>query len=250
MFDVPDHYLELEPMRIKTWSHSRLVKYETCPLWAKLSFIDRIPEPERPLPPGKTEHANDRGTRIHEAGERFIRGGVELIKELQTFKPEFEKARELFAQGRVSLEGEWAYKEDWTPTPWMSNDVWGRIKIDIFVWLTDTTACVVDVKSGKMFGNEIKHAEQTQLYQLGAFIKYPELQEITTELWYTDQNQISPKRVYKRDQGLRFITGWEKRITRMTSDEQHKPTPSTSRCRWCPYKPKEKGGTGHCDVGV
>ena len=58
--------------RIKAWSYSRLVDFEQCKLRAKLKYIDRIPEPARPLPPGKTEHANDRGTRIHDAGERFV----------------------------------------------------------------------------------------------------------------------------------------------------------------------------------
>ena len=57
--------------RIKAWSYSRLADFEQCKLRAKLKYIDRIPEPARPLPPGKTEHANDRGTRIHDAGERF-----------------------------------------------------------------------------------------------------------------------------------------------------------------------------------
>ena len=69
--------------RIKAWSYSRLVDFEQCKLRAKLKYIDRIPEPARPLPPGKTEHANDRGTRIHDAAERFVRGGVELIPELK-----------------------------------------------------------------------------------------------------------------------------------------------------------------------
>ncbi len=253
MFDVSDLSSddELMEQRIKTWSYTRLSTWETCARRAKLAYIDRIPEPERPLPPGKTEHANDRGTRIHDAGERYVRGGTELIPELaKYFRPEFEKMRELFAQGRVSLEGEWAFKSDWTPTPWASNDAWGRIKIDSFVWLTDTTAAVIDYKSGKMCGNETKHAEQTNLYQLGSFIKYPKLENIVTELWYIDQNQMSPKRSYRRDQGLKFIASWERRIKAMTSDTKFEPSPSQSRCRWCPYKPVEKGGTGHCAVGV
>ena len=33
-----------------------------------------IPEPQRPLPPGKTEHADDRGTRIHQSVEDYVAG--------------------------------------------------------------------------------------------------------------------------------------------------------------------------------
>ena len=68
---------------IKAWSFSRLSIFEQCKLRTKLAYIDRIPEPPRPLPPGKTEHANDRGTRIHDAAERFVRGGAELLEDLQ-----------------------------------------------------------------------------------------------------------------------------------------------------------------------
>lgn len=60
---IPSETLEGEPMtKIDAWSYSRLSTFEQCKLRAKLAYIDRIPEPERPLPPGKTEHANDRGT--------------------------------------------------------------------------------------------------------------------------------------------------------------------------------------------
>jgi hypothetical protein len=81
--------------QISSGSYTRLAKYEACPFSAKLAYIDRIPEPERPLPPGKTEHANDRGTRLHEAAEKYIKGGVELIPELAKFEKEYNKAREL-----------------------------------------------------------------------------------------------------------------------------------------------------------
>ena len=44
-----------EPKKIRSWSFSRLSDFEACPLKAKLKIIDKIPEPERELPPGKTE---------------------------------------------------------------------------------------------------------------------------------------------------------------------------------------------------
>ena len=102
---VPSDILEGDPMRkIDTWSYSRLNVFEQCKLRAKLAYIDRIPELERPLPPGKTEHANDRGTRIHKAAELFVQGGIELIPELRVFREEFLRLRELYKQGKVSLE--------------------------------------------------------------------------------------------------------------------------------------------------
>lgn len=237
------------PKTITSGSHSRLVVFEQCKHRAKLAYIDKIPEPERPLRPGQTEHANDRGTRIHEAGERFIKGGVDLIPELKHFEPEYTQLRDLYGEGKVSTEGEWAFNRKWEPVAWSSSDVWLRIKCDIVVTMTPKWGVVVDLKSGKRFGNEIKHAEQTQLYQLATFIRYPKLEKVTTELWYSDQNELHSVE-YRRDQGLRFVTGIERRMDAMTSETEFKPNPNAYNCRWCPYKPADRGGSGHCAVGV
>jgi hypothetical protein len=175
---------------IKAWSHSRLATFEQCRFHAKLAYIDKIPELPRPLPPGKTEHANDRGTRVHEAAEAYVRGGVELVSELQTFATEFDQLRKLHAAGKVSLEGEWAFNREWKPTAWMSSDAWCRIKCDTVVFPTKSRAIVIDYKTGKRWGNEIKHAEQMLLYQLGVFLRYPSLQEVEVELWYTDLDDL------------------------------------------------------------
>lgn len=250
MIEVPIDLMDTSVNKIAAGSHSRLVTFESCKFRAKLAYIDRIPEPERPLPPGKTEHPNDRGTRIHLAAERYVKeGDVEVIKELKFFEPELIRMRELHQEGKVSLEGEWAYNNKWAPVAWMSHDVWMRIKCDAVVFMSPKWGVVVDYKSGKRWGNEVKHAEQMQLYQLGAFIKYPKLEKITVELWYTDQDELHAME-YRRDQGLRFAPGVEKRMMAMTSETEFKPNPNAYSCRWCPYKPVEKGGTGHCAVGV
>lgn len=234
---------------IKAWSHSRIVVFEACKRHTELAVVERVPEPPRPLPPGKTEHANDRGTRIHLGAEKYVLGGVELIHELRWFEAEFDRLRELCASGQVSLEGEWAFTRDWEATAWMSSDVWCRIKLDAMVFLSEEEAVVIDYKSGKRWGNEIKHHEQIILYQMGAFLKYPKLREITVELWYTDLDEIHTMK-FRRDQGLKFLTNWERRGTEYTTCEEFPPNPSKFTCRWCPYKPTHLGGTGHCNVGV
>lgn len=234
---------------IKAGSYTRLSKFESCHYAAKLAYIDKIPEPERPLPPGKTEHANDRGTRLHEAAEKYIKGGVELIPELDKFKTEFAKARDMFAAGKATTEGDWAYTHDWEPVAWMSSDVWVRIKCDLVVHLSPSRLVVIDYKSGKRFGNEIKHGEQMQLYTIGTLLRYPKCQEVTTELWYLDQDELASM-TYTREQGLRFLKNYERRFTDLTTCEDFQPNPNMFSCRWCAYKPVEKGGTGHCSVGI
>ena len=231
---------------IKAWSYSRLVDFEQCKLRAKFKYVDRIPEPARPLPAGKTEHANDRGTRIHDAAERYVRGGVELIPELKPFQAEFLDLRNKFSHGMVSLEGEWAVNRDWAPVAWSDRDAWARIKLDAFVRLSKTHAVVIDYKTGRKYGNEIKHAEQTQLYQLASFLRYPELETIDVELWYTDQDDLTHMK-YTRQQGMRFFQNFNQRGIAMTTATEFPPSPNVFSCKWCPYGPK---GTGDCDKGV
>ena len=229
---------------IPTWSFSRVQDFEQCKFRAHLKYALKIPEPERPLPPGKTEHANDRGTRIHDAAERYVRGGIELIPELQKFKTEFEKLKALFAAGKVSLEGEWAMDRGWNPVAWKSSDAWLRLKLDAMVMLSKTEAVVIDYKTGRRFGNEVKHAEQTQLYQLVTFLRYPELETIHTELWYPDVDELASA-TYIRNQGLRFKRSFEQRGDAMTTCIDFPANPNIFSCKWCPYK-----GTEHCDKGV
>lgn len=235
--------------KIKSGSHTRLAKYEACPFSAKLAYLDKIPEPERPLPLGRTEHANDRGTRIHEAAEKYVQGGVELIPELSKFRQEFLKARDLYAAGKASTEGDWAYDHDWGPVAWMSADVWVRIKCDLVVHRSTSDVVVVDYKSGRRFGNEIKHGEQVQLYVVATLLRYPKAKTVTSELWYIDQDELVSM-TYTREQGLRFLPNFERRLTAMTTAEEFPPKPNVFSCRFCPYKPVSKGGSGHCSVGV
>lgn len=240
---------------IKATSFSRLDVYEQCGHRARLAFVKRIKEPPQPpLPDGK-EYANDRGTRVHEAADRFVSQGGELIPELKDFETEFNTLRELYQKDQVEIEQMWLFDNAWQRLPdedIFSPKIWLRIKCDAVVWReNDTSLVVVDYKTGKRFGNEVKHAHQCQLYQLGALLRYPKVKKVTTELWYTDQNELVSMN-FTRAQGLRFFESWNDRLVKMTSDDVLDPRPSRHTCKWCPYKtgdvrPGVKG-TGHCDL--
>jgi len=230
--------------RIISWSHSKLVDFEKCRFMAKLKHIDRIPEPERELPPGKTEHANDRGSRIHDAAEQFVRGKGDFIPEMKEFKAEFNHLKHLFKLGTVSLEGEWGMDRNWTPAPWKS--AWHRSKLDALVLCSPEEAVVIDYKSGRRIYNEVKHGEQLQLYQLNTFLRHPTLEVVHAELWYLDAKELTSV-TYTRDQGLRFLRTWDQRGKKITSNTDWKPNPNKFSCQYCPYGP---WGTGHCQVGV
>ena len=233
-------------MAVTSWSHSKLTDFEKCRFLTWLKHDQRIPEPERPLPPGKTEHANDRGSRVHDSCELYVSGqSDELAPEAALyFGPEIDLLRVLFAQGMVSLEGEWGMDKDWEVADWRT--AWLRLKLDALVRWHKTHATVIDYKTGRKFGNEVKHMEQMQLYALVTFLRHPELQFVDVELWYLDQNEVT-KMTMTRDQALRFKLGFHKRGEALTTCSDWKPNPSKFVCKWCQYGP---WNGGQCQVGV
>lgn len=219
---------------IKSWSFSRLSDFEQCPYRAKLKYVDKIPEPERPLRPGQTEQPFERGIRVHDAAELYVQGGIELVPELRTFAEEFERLRELYATGQVALEGEWGFDKDWLPVAWRSSNTWVRMKLDALIHPEPEYAIVVDYKTGRKAGNEVKHQDQMQLYQVATFLRHPELQVVDIELWYLDQDDITTSR-YTREQGLRFLRGFHDRGVKITSEVEFPPKPNAFNCRRCSY---------------
>lgn len=233
------------PTTIRSTSISRLHDYESCPFKAKLKMIDKIPEPERPLRPGQTEHANDRGSRIHDECEKFVRNQGELPTEARHFKDEFASLKARFNKGHASLEGEWGFSRDWEPTDWKI--AWLRVKLDACILIDKQHAAVVDYKSGKRFGNEVKHGEQLQLYALSILLRNPAVEHVTCEDWYLDINDLHSFSC-SRTQGLRFFKGFDRRFKRMTETREFPATPNMYSCQYCPYHPIR--GSGHCTKGV
>lgn len=269
-------------MPIPSWSHSRIATFEQCKFRAHLLFEAKIPEPERPLPKGKSEHANDRGTRVHEACEKYVRGEGQLPNEAALyFRPEMERLQEMYKYGLVHLEGEWGMNRAWEPTGWRGQWVeteepsarrmgklpeygnegdivrvgkttyawepaWLRLKLDALVFLSPTEAVAIDYKTGRKAYNEVKHGEQVQLYQLVTFLRHPELETVHTELWYFDVDEIT-QMTFTRSRGLLFKNKWDKRGNALTTATEFPPNPNKHSCKWCQYGP---WNGGQCSVGV
>jgi RecB family exonuclease len=229
---------------MKSWSHSKLGDFDKCKQLVYLKHIAKIPEPERVLKPGQTEFANDRGSRVHDNCEGYVRGEHDALcpEASKHFEYQIELLRHLYSLGQVSLEGEWGMNRGWEADEWKA--AWLRLKLDVCVFLDHTHAVVIDYKTGRKFGNEVKHAEQLQLYQLVTFLRYPRLEKVTVDLWYLDQNETTSV-TYTRMQGLRFRENFNRRGISLTETEVWPPNPNVHSCKWCPYK-----NTEHCLVGV
>jgi CRISPR/Cas system-associated exonuclease Cas4 (RecB family) len=225
---------------IKSWSHSRMVVFEQCKRRAFLQYHERIPDP-KPSP------FAERGTQVHDACEKFVRGITEHVPAVaESFSEELYQLRALYKQGSVELEGEWGFDRDWQEAEWKS--AWLRLKCDAVVFLSDTHVLIVDYKTGKRVGNEVKHGEQVQLYALAVLRKYPQVETVSVELWYFDKDDIFQDTKI-RVRWMHHLRPYTRRGLSITEATDFPPNPNIFSCNYCPYKP-EPNGTGHCSVGV
>ena len=237
---VPVAYLELDMNdTIKSASYSRLTDFESCPYKAKLKFVDKVPEEKAP--------AAERGTQIHQYAEDFVNGSIsKMPRELVEFSDEFSALRTQYDAGKVSLEGEWGFDKDWLVTEYRGEKAWLRMKLDAIVNKLKGFAVVVDYKTGKRFGNELKHGEQVLLYAIASFLRDTTLTSITVELWYLDLNDLHSV-TYSRAQALKYLPQFEKRLLAMTNATKFPPRPNVFSCKYCSFGPA-KGG--QCEFGV
>jgi hypothetical protein len=225
----------------KAWSFSRLSDFEKCPYMMRLKYIDKVEQPENPY--------IARGIRIHTSIEDFITGKSDTLDpEIKTFKNEINSLRERYKTGSVEVEGEWAFTNKWVRCDWRDYEqVWLRVKLDSYVHLSEEVGVVIDEKTGSKFGNEIKHADQGQLYAGVAFIVHPEKKKHTVELHYLDKDDIT--RVdYKQGMAAKILVSFEKRAQKMLGATMFPPRPNIITCRSCPYGRHK--GNGYCKVSA
>lgn len=230
---------DVELGQVRTWSYSALKVFEECPYRTYISRVKKIYEPTNP--------AAQRGSDIHQQAEDYVKGTLEEFPDtLKKFKGEFEKLKELFAEAKVELEGEWGFSIEWEPVAWVEPRTWARIKLDALVNEDETSARVIDYKTGKKFGNEIAHSQQCLLYAIGTFFRYPHIEFVQTELWYLDKGETTVKQ-YTRAEAMQFAPGFHTRAIKMTTCDDFAPKPSKNSCKWCSYK---KGDMPECTWGV
>lgn len=224
---------------VPAWSYSRLKSFEECPYKVYISSVKKIQEPQG--------EAAARGEAVHKDGELFIIGKTEnLTKDYAHFDADMRRAKQMFANGKAEVEGEWGFTIDWQPTGWMAGDCWARIKLDLLAFESETSALVVDFKTGKKIGNEIAHKQQGLLYAIGTFMRFPDIEFVTCEFWYLDQKE-KMKTSYTRAEALKWLPAFTRRGMLLTTCTDWKPTPSPSSCRWCTYG---KGENPECRFAV
>lgn len=227
---------------VRSWSYSSLKTFESCPYRLYIQKVKKIQEPSSP--------AADRGTKIHQEAEDYVRGELgEMPESLKKFESEFEVLREGFADAKVELEGEWGFTLDWETTGWLMGDTWARIKLDALVNEDETSCRVIDYKTGKKFGNEIAHGQQGLVYAIATFLRYPHIEHARTEFWYLDKGETTIKD-YSRATAMEFLPGLYRRAVALTTCTNWEPKPSKDACRWCDYKNGTEESPAPCKWGV
>ena len=224
-------------------SFSALNIFETCPYWAYLRYVKRHPEP----PKEKTD-AGVRGNIIHDEAEQFVRGNTDFPNSLKKFKEQFLALRASFLEGCITLEENWGFTKKWIPCSWEDKALWLRMKLDA-AKTGEEVFTIIDYKSGKSWGNEVKHSQQGILYGLGALMKFPTLEWLKIQFWYLDEGKMNPAadRVLSRDKIMRYFAKYNERLKTMTSATHFPHKANTFNCMWCPYR-SDRGG--QCEFGV
>lgn len=228
---------------VPTWSFSRLMQYENCPYSIYLKNVEKMPDPSGP--------AAERGSLIHEHIENYIQGEHDDIKGLRMpagmkavnlipFVPLIDNLRTAYADGRVGVEGDWGFTRDWSETGFFAKDVWTRMKLDAIEFEGETSARIHDWKSGRKFGNELKHNQQGMTYAIGTFMRYPKLEFVETWFEYLDQNDRMSN-TYTRERAMLLKPMIDRRANEMTTATTFPPKPSMHACKYCPHAKVQEG---------
>ncbi len=94
-------------------------------------------------------------------------------------------------------------------------------------------ARVIDFKTGRFKDKNEGYKNQCSLYACCVFNRFPEIQNIETELWYLDHHKITRYRFSRRLE--RYTRKFHNRALTMTTDTEFKTTPSEFACRWCSF---------------
>ncbi len=188
-----------------------------------------------------------RGSRIHKEVEEYINGNTEDFPSSgKKLKETIEYCKERYAAGDATVEDQWAFTEDWAMADWFGDTTWLRMATDCTIFTQDA-AEVYDWKTGKSFGNEVKYMQQMQLYAVGVFMRFPEINFVDVTLGFLDDGKTRVKHFERNDKMVTLMAKFTERGNRMTNCVDFRPKPNPMNCRYCPFGP---GGTDACLFGV
>lgn len=232
---------------IKHWTYTIAQNYSECPYRAYKRYVANQYGPQ-------AEAAN-RGQQMHDNIEQYIRGNaqelgvkvnpravhiIDTLREKRLSQPEL-----------VLPEDKWGFDSDLKPCNYYGENIWLRVKQDIFLRESPTSAICFDWKSGKKIGKEGIHRMQAQLYTIASFLRFPELEFMKTQWEYIDQGKDNYMICeYSRDKAMMYLNRWVDQGRAITSTTKFDPRPNRGNCRFCQYNTPECPEEQRCPYGV
>lgn len=201
-------------------SYSALTTFEDCPLSYKLAYLDKIDTP--------AGAAADRGSRLHKACERFIKGEIPDKALPLDFVNVKSLLKEAIALG-AKAEEVWLVDHNWHPQTAENESTRFKAIVDIH-FLIDDELHIWDLKTGRQSSD---YDDQLNAYAAMGFAVYPHVNRVFVKALYLDGfgNQASFHKAMKP-----YIQdAWQQRWEALFRNEQWDPTPGPIACKWCSY---------------
>ena len=214
---------------IDAWSYSRLSTYERCALLAKFLYILKIPQDTSP--------AMERGSRIHEQAEKYVKGEIAELPNTAVWKPWVEDMAALKAAGYVA-EQNIAFDSAWQKCDYFGPSVWIRLRVDVTGITNDGVVEAIDYKTGRPYST---HEEQAELYGIAGYLTAARSpKKVRTSFWYLDVPDIVEYEYPAEEIVESLMPKWEGRSAVMLTDTEFKPNPCKASC----------GKYGGCDFAA
>ena len=214
-------------MTCRSMSYSAWALYDQCPKSFEEQKIKRSCKRE-------SSAALDRGNAIHKAIEHYIWHG-EWECEVEPELPEYIKEQlDVLAFSFDDKITEQTWRFDWQFMPDEEGPIW-VIADYVALYNNGRNAIVIDHKTGKRWGNEVKHSQQARVLALATFAMFPQVKEVNVQFLYFDDKSMGPIKKYRRDRDLaRIRNDWLKKFSDACNKEHYHTKPGWW-CKYCPY---------------
>lgn len=222
------------------WSFSRLDCWETCPRKFKYRYVQHIKSVPGP--------AAERGTRLHELCEKYVRGEMSREAFEGRYVPAAKGGQGLvlshinaYAAARantvVKVRTEHAVKfdVDYKLLPDEAKDHFGVVIYDVMIWSPDGGFAVVDYKTGRVY--EDKHEQQAATYALVAYRQTGMIPAV--RFLYLDSNDVIEHKFTPEQ--LDVMEEIINDDLEAIDAELDFPASPDDHCKWCDYRQMCRG---------
>jgi len=184
--------------------------------------------------------AVQRGTAVHALAESFLKGKIYggMPRPLIKLASHYSALRKL----KPIVEEYWNVDTNWQPVK-AKDKTWCTMKMDAALPPHENeqgkrVIYIQDLKTGREYGS---HDKQASLYACIGYTRWPELDGVDVEFWYSDSGETV--HTYFNRRTIKSLTNYWKAQgeSMMDPDQQFLPNPSEDACKWC-FLRTDKGG--------